>query len=310
MSDDSKDALRRENCDLKADIQRLEDINSRISMSHIPDAADDSSRPDEVVYDCVIICKNNHPCSSVVSKFRELTFLASGNNSHYVHGLLGKIVPNEGRIYMEVEPITKTALMRILTVDMQLSGVEILTFPVDLNGCAVDWVHSLVPALDPQIAVGPLRRRRTLGGSDRFEQAAVITRFGVADLEKWGGVIPDVVVPIALRTRDDSIRSLKLALAHATEEADPVTSRAVRELKSVVMAKNDMKTKYTKLENELQSVKSEIAEREKKIIELEMLLNADQLTAYDRLEKRARTSEQLAGSTQAKNKGLVVQLAV
>jgi uncharacterized protein YlxW (UPF0749 family) len=76
------------------------------------------------------------------------------------------------------------------------------------------------------------------------------------------------------------------------------------------MAKNDMKTKYTKLENELQSVKSEIAEREKKIIELEMLLNADQLTAYDRLEKRARTSEQLAGSTQAKNKGLVVQLAV
>ena len=279
-------------------------------MSHIPGAADDTSRPDEVVYDCVIICKNNHPCSSVVSKFRELMFLTSGNNSHYVHGMLGKIVPNEGRIYMEVEPITKTALMRILTLDMQLLGVEILTFPVDLNGCAVDWVYSLVPALDPQIEVGPLRRRRTIfGGSVRFEQTA-ITRFGMVDSVKWDGVIPDVVVPPALRTRDDSIRSLKAALARATEEGNPVTSTAVNELKLMGKKNEETKTSYTKLENELESVKSTLVDRETQISDLTKLLEGDRIEGYERLEKRAKTSEQQAGSAQAKNRGLVAQIAV
>ena len=301
--------LLQENSDLKLDIQRLEDVNSRLTMSHIPGAMDDLSRPDEVVYDCVIVCKNNHPCSSVVSKFRELAFLASGNNNHYVHGLLGKILPKEGRIYVEVEPITKTALMRILTLDMQLHGVEILTFPVDLNGCAVDWVHSLVPTLDPQIVVGPLRRRRTFGGSVRFEQA-VITRFDMANLVTWDSVIPDVEVSIALKTRDDSIRSLKLALARATEEANPVTSAAVGELQKSAETNNEMKMKYTKVENELESVKSVIADRDMQISDLTKLLEGDQSAGYERLEKRARTSEQLVGSAQAKNRGLVVQIAV
>ena len=306
----SKETLLRENTDLKLDIKRLEEVNSRLAMSHIPGAGDDSSRPDEVVYDCVIVCRNNHPCSSVVSKFRELTFLTSGNNSHYVHGLLGKIVPNEGRIYMEVEPITKTALMRILTLDMQLSGVEILTFPVDLNGCAVDWVHSLVPALDPQIDVGPLRRRRTIfNGSARFEQAA-ITRFNLENFVKWDGKIPDVVVPAALKTRDDSIRSLKLALARATEEGNPVTSHAMQGLQSIVKKNEEAKTNYTKLENELESVKSTLVERDTRIADLTKLLEGEQIEGYERLEKRARTSEKLAGSEQAKNMSLVAQISV
>ncbi len=159
--------------------------------------ASDGSRPCEVVEWCVVQCFGD--TSMLENRLKELkTIRLAGSPSssscrqYYIKGFECMRTPSEARIFLEIEPIAKTVLLRCLATELSSSGgegggvafllkVDIMTFPPNQQAKALAYVSDL--------AGGTLTEQGNLSeifvGSRAAPSPCIITRFTQQDLAIW-----------------------------------------------------------------------------------------------------------------------------
>ena len=163
-----------------------------------------ASKPAEVVEWCVVICAGN--TSTLESSLGELKSIKTGPiRQYFVKGYVCMRSARAARIFIEIEPITKTTLLRCL-IDELVLPFEILTFSPDQQAMALAHVSAL-----PGV--------RSEGGSlsDVLVSVAkpgAVTRFTKDDLAVWGCMVPEST-PIhwAVQERDCELARLRLEVA-------------------------------------------------------------------------------------------------
>ena len=140
----------------------------------------DGSKPCEVVEWCVVLCSGNS--SRLEHTLKALRIKTGASRQYYIRGYECTRVPMAARVYMEIEPIVKTVLLRCLVEALGMS-VEIMTFSQNQQARALAYVFELGGSL---VEHGSLSDVSVI---DRSNTPCVMTRFTQKDLAVWGCVV-------------------------------------------------------------------------------------------------------------------------
>jgi hypothetical protein len=169
----------------------------------------EASKPGEMVEWCVVFCSGD--ISTIPDLLNQALPLRSRRSYYCIKGFLCSRASVSARIYLEVEPVVKTVLMRCLMERLQ-TVEEILTFPKDHHAAAL----SLVSELGGDIVLGGC-----LTDVPVTFEATVYTRFTWHDFVIWECVIPEP--PVAhwvISKRDAVIDRLRVEMLGLREEEE------------------------------------------------------------------------------------------
>jgi hypothetical protein len=142
----------------------------------------DGSRPCEVVEWCVVLCSGD--TSKLELKLRALRIRTGACRQYFIRGFECTRVPMAARVYMEIEPIVKTVLLRCLVEALGMS-VEIMTFSRNQQAKALAYVFDLGGCI---IEHGNLSEVSVV---DQSNIPCVMTRFTQKDLAVWDCVVSE-----------------------------------------------------------------------------------------------------------------------
>lgn len=142
--------------------------------------ATDGSKPHEIVEWCVVVCSGD--CSRLEEKLKVLNIATGQCRQYYVKGVECMRLPMAARIYLEIEPIVKTSLLRCLCEELgAMMTVEIMTFPHNQQARALAFVFEQGGLLFEQGNLSDV----VLSNSS----PCIITRFTQKDLAIWDCVV-------------------------------------------------------------------------------------------------------------------------
>ncbi len=180
--------------------------------------ASDGSRPCEVVQWCVVQCFGD--TSKLESQLKELRIRTGPCRQYYIKGLECMRTPTAARIYLEIEPVVKTVLLRCLLVELgggststasapidvttPTMKVEIMTFPQNQQAKALAYVFDLGGVLIEQGNLSEVAVCRPNSAP------CVITRFTQQDLAIWDCVVIEPMpVHWSVNERDAELAQLR-----------------------------------------------------------------------------------------------------
>jgi hypothetical protein len=138
----------------------------------------EKSKPAEMVEWCVVVCSGN--TVNLEARLNNVNVLKSGPaRRYYIKGFLCSSVAREARIYMEVQPIVKTVLLRCL-IEEFLVPTEVLTYAPDKQATALAFVSDLK---------GDVSQGGDLSEVFANVQPGSVTRFTRSDLDLWGCIV-------------------------------------------------------------------------------------------------------------------------
>ena len=140
----------------------------------------DGSKPCEIVEWCVVACFGN--TSKLEGKLKELRIRSGVCRQYCIKGFECMRMPMAARIYLEMEPIAKTVLLRCLIQELAMP-VEIMTFPPNQQAKALAYVFELGGVL---IERGNLSEVPVMSAV-----SCIITRFTQRDLAVWDCVVAE-----------------------------------------------------------------------------------------------------------------------
>ena len=159
-------------------------------------------KPSEVVDWCVVVFSGDTAALEI--KLRKLRIRSGTCRQYYIKGFECMLTPTCARVYLEIEPIAKTVLLRCLVENLALS-VEIVTFAPNQQAMALAWVFELGGILVEQ---GNLSAVPVAGHG-----VPLITRFTEKDLAVWGCVVKEAFpVHWAVQERDTELACLRSEL--------------------------------------------------------------------------------------------------
>lgn len=161
-------------------------------------------KPLEVVDWCVAVFSGGDTAVLEV-KLRKLRIKSGAFRQYYIKGFECMRTPTSARVYLEMEQIAKTVLLRCLREDLALS-VEILTFGPNQQAVALAWVFELGGVL---MEHGNLSEVPAAGPG-----VSLITRFTEQDLAIWDCVAKETFpVNWAVLERDTEMSYLRSEMA-------------------------------------------------------------------------------------------------
>lgn len=155
--------------------------------------ASDKSNPSEVVEWCIVLY--NGATASLENRLKGLKIMSGPYRRYYVKGFECMRRSTEARIYLEVEPVVKTVLLRSLTIALAMP-VEIVTFSNDKQAAALAFVSELGGLLSEGGDLSPVP-------VPSGQYGCFITRFTQKDLSIWDCVVQELPpVHWAVHSRD------------------------------------------------------------------------------------------------------------
>jgi hypothetical protein len=154
--------------------------------------------------------------------------------------------PSSSRIYMEIEPIDKTVLLRCLVSELAMPFVEVVTFASNQQAVALYWVYELKGLLIQQGSLSDV-----LVPVTGIVPTVVFTRFTASDLEIWGCVVPEVCSPHwAVQERDNELANLQSELVVVRMENSLLRDESLKHSR-LVNALEELKSDRDRLRQEL-----------------------------------------------------------
>ena len=203
-----------------------------------------SCKPLEVVDWCVVACSGD--TSALEVKLRSLRIRPGAYGQHYVKGFVCMRTPSSSRIYMEIEPINKTVLLRCLVSELAMPFVEVVTFASNQQAVALYWVYELRGLLIQQGSLSDV-----LVPASGIAPTVVFTRFTANDLEIWGCVVPEVCSPHwAVQERDNELANLQSELVVVRMENSLLRDESLKHSR-LVNALEELKSDRDRLRQEL-----------------------------------------------------------
>ena len=220
----------------------------------------DGSKPNEIVEWCVVSVSGD--TSKLESRLRGLNWIKSGTfRQYYIKGFECMRMPMASRIYIEIEPIVKTVLLRCLAVELLVGSssstsssgrVEILTFPPNQQFKALAYVSELG---------GVLFEKGNLTAVDvpsKSPVSCVITRFTQNDLATWECVVNEAA-PLhwSMRERDSELARLRADIAVLQMENSLLRNESTnynQQCARFICALNELKADRERLRSELDAV--------------------------------------------------------
>ena len=161
----------------------------------------DGSKPCEVVEWCVVLCSGDS--SKLEGKLKELRVRTGPCRQYYIKGFECTRAPMAARIYIEIEPIVKTVLLRCLGEELGMS-VEIMTFSQNQQAKALAYVFELGGSL---VEHGNLSE---VSVTNQTNTPCIMTRFTQKDLAVWDCVVAELPpVHWSVSDRDTELARLR-----------------------------------------------------------------------------------------------------
>lgn len=249
----------------------------------------DGSRPCEIVEWCVVLFSGD--TSVLETRLRRLTLKSGAFRQYYIKGFECMRMPKAARIYMEIEPIVKTILLRCLTSEFG-NGVEIMTFPPNQQFRALSYVSELRGIL---IEHGNLS---VVDVPSKSPVSCIITRFTQNDLAIWECVVNEAA-PLhwSVYERDAELVRLRAEVAALQMENSLIrdeSSHYSQQCARFLSALDELKVDRERLRSELdavnmiqssesvswgewESTRSALEEKEKCIVQLKKQLRESQI---------------------------------
>jgi hypothetical protein len=176
------------------------------------------SKPTEVVDWCVVTCAGN--TSMLEDRLKSLKIKTGVCRQYYVKGFECMRTPTAARIYLEIEPVVKTVLLRCLASELSLA-VEIFTFPPNKNETALAWVFEMG---------GVLTEHGNLSEVQVGHQGPCsVTRFSQQDLAIWDCMVMELPpVHWAVQERDVELARVKAEMSSLRTENSLLHSESLR----------------------------------------------------------------------------------
>lgn len=201
-------------------------------------------KPSEVVDWCVVVFSGDTTVLEL--KLKKLRIKSGACRQYYIKGFECMRVPTSARVYLEMEPIAKTVLLRCLVEEFAMP-VEIVTFAPNQQAMALAWVFELGGALIEQ---GNLTEVHLTGNG-----LPSITRFNQNDLAVWDCVVKETLpVHWAVRERDTELaylRSEMVVLQMENSLLRDESQRINQEHCRVISALEELKSDRDRLRKEL-----------------------------------------------------------
>jgi hypothetical protein len=184
------------------------------------------------------------------SSLRDLKSIKTGPvRQYFVKGFVCMRSPRTARIFIEIEPIVKTALLRCLMREL-VSPFEILTFSPDQQAMALAHVSELSGVLSEGGSLSDV--------TVSVAKPGIVTRFTKDDLAVWGCMVPESApMHWAVQERDSELARLRLEVAvlrrersFQQQETVYFSSKCVR----FINALEKITAERDRLRKELQSV--------------------------------------------------------
>ena len=246
--------------------------------------ASDKSNPSEVVEWCIVLYRGT--TASLGDRLNGLKIMSGSSRQYYVKGFECMRRSTEARIYLEVEPVVKTVLLRSLTTLFAMP-VEIVTFSKDSQAAALAFVSELGGLLIEGGDLSPV--------PVPSDQTRTVTRFTQKDLSIWESVVQELP-PIhwAVHSRDvdlavfrEQINAIHMEKSLHIDESNHYS----RECARFCIALEELKMDRDRLRREInankllcsdglvsfsewEDMRSALEDRDKCITELRLLLDA------------------------------------
>ena len=205
-------------------------------------------KPSEVVDWCVVACSGD--TSALEVKLRSLRIRPGACRQYYIRGFACMRTPTASRVYMEIEPIAKTVLLRCLVRELAIPCVEVVTFAPNQQAVALSWVYELKGLLIEQGRLSDV-----LMPASGFVPTVLLTRFTPKDLEIWDCVVPETYSPHwAVQERDNELANLQSELAVLRMENSLLRGESLhrnQEHRCLVSALEELKSDRDRLRQEL-----------------------------------------------------------
>ena len=204
-------------------------------------------KPSEVVEWCVAAFSGGDT-AVLERRLRTLRIRSGACRQYYIKGFECMRTPTSARVYLEMEPIAKTVLLRCLREELALS-VEIVTFAPNQQAVALAWVSELGGVL---MEHGNLSEVPAVGlGAPSF----LVTRFTEQDLNIWDCVVKEASpVHWAVLERDTEMACLRSEMAALQMENSLLrdeSGRIAQESRRFVGAIEELKADRDRLRKEV-----------------------------------------------------------
>ena len=177
-----------------------------------------ASKPTEVIDWCVVACSGN--TAMLEGQLKSLKIKTGACRQYYVKGFECMRTPTAARIYLELEPVVKTVLLRCLASELSLA-VEIVSFPPNTNALALAWVFELGGVLIEHGNLSDVQVGR--------QGSCSVTRFTQSDLAVWDCVVLEAQpVHWAVQERDVELARVSAGMSSLRMENTVLHAESLR----------------------------------------------------------------------------------
>jgi hypothetical protein len=172
----------------------------------------DASGPSEMVEWCVVTCSGD--TSKLAALLKESLVLTTGQDRHYyIKGFICNGSAKYARVFIEVQPIVKTVLLRCL-IQRFLTPMEIITFPPDQQASALAFVASVE---DGKVSEGG--NLSLVGGGNAG--STPLKTFTLYDLSVWDCIVLEPQsMHWSMTERDYDLHRLRMGLSSARMQVE------------------------------------------------------------------------------------------
>lgn len=218
--------------------------------------AANESKPYEVVEWCVVMCFGDS--STLERRLKALKIKTFSSRQYYIKGIECMRMPMTARIFLEIEPIVKTVLLRCLMAELAPLRVEIMTFPMNQQARALRYVSDLGGIL---IEWGNLSKVEVCARSIVSPcSSSIITRFTQQDLAVWDCVVIETPsMHWSVNERDaelDRLRNDALVMKMENKLLQEESANYKQQCDRLLTAVGELKSECNQLRRELEFLKS------------------------------------------------------